>query len=64
MFVSNMFAGSIKMACSSIAFAFALWMVVQFGSQSAMLAAMEGTAFIKMPMHTIQSYLDTYSGKN
>uniref|UniRef100_A0A1B6E785 Heme peroxidase 2 n=2 Tax=Clastoptera arizonana TaxID=38151 RepID=A0A1B6E785_9HEMI len=52
--------GGVKMACSSFALAFALWMVVQFGSKS-MLAAMEGTAFIKMPMITIESYLDTYS---
>lgn len=50
------------MACSSIALAFALWIVIQFGSQSAMMAAIEATSALKMPMETIKSYLNTYSG--
>lgn len=53
--------GGVKMACSSIALAFALWIVIQFGSQSAMMAAIEATSALKMPMETIKSYLNTYS---
>jgi len=49
------------MACSSVALALVLWIVVQFGSQSGMSAVMEAATALKMPVDTIQSYLNTYA---
>ncbi|XP_054279946.1 peroxidase-like isoform X2 [Macrosteles quadrilineatus] len=53
--------GGVKMACSSVALALVLWIVVQFSSQSGMTAVLEAASAVRMPVNTIQSYLNNYA---
>ncbi|RZF46188.1 hypothetical protein LSTR_LSTR011542 [Laodelphax striatellus] len=51
--------GGIKMACSSVAVAMVIWSVVQFGSQSVLMAAMSDAGqMLKAPALTLQAYLE------
>ncbi|XP_075230965.1 salivary peroxidase/catechol oxidase-like isoform X2 [Lycorma delicatula] len=53
--------GSVKMVCSSVVLGLILWSVLQFGSQSAMMAAIEMSSAVKVPVISIQSYINSYS---
>lgn len=51
------------MASSSMAVALILWIIVQFGSQSALSVFTDtASALLKQPVDTVQSYLNTYTG--
>lgn len=55
--------GGVKMASSSVAVALILWIIVQFGSQSALSVFTDtASALLKQPVDTVQSYLNTYTG--
>ncbi|XP_026681659.1 peroxidase-like [Diaphorina citri] len=50
--------GGVKMACSMLVVLVAVGIVFQFGSQTAMTAVLEASAFVKLPFQTINAYVN------
>lgn len=51
------------MACSMLVVLVAVGIVFQFGSQTAMTAVLEASAFVKLPFQTINAYVNPSNGK-